>query len=239
MTRIFLVLACIDRFTASSTNAKLRQFSQVTVARRSVIITIICCLLIAIHLIIYLNTVSGGCGLTSISASIYNSLYTMMTVSILIPMSMFVFSVLTFYNLKQKQHQRRQFQQHRSMNQEIIRDRKILFVLLMQLGLYSISTVLYAPSFVYSLATVNVVKSFERQIIESFIGGLSVTLIYLYPALSFFAFTLSSKSFRQELLKVLRIPLSYRLQRIQVAPELFRNITNNTNIFTNRHAPTF
>jgi len=239
MTRVFLVLACFDRFALSSTNAYLRQFSQVKVAHRSISITVICCLLIAIHLAIYLNLVPGGCGLTNTIASIYNSLYTMLTVSILIPVSMFVLSILTFYHLKQRQNLRRQMQQQRSTNQEITRDQKIFFVLMMQLSLYFISTVLYAPAFIYGLATANVIKSFERQIIESFIGGLSVTLIYLYPALSFFAFTLASKSFRLELRKLLRITMSYRLQRIQIEPEHLQNTTNKTNITTSRPLPTF
>jgi len=218
MTRVFLVLACFDRFALSSTNAYLRQFSQVKIAHRSISITVICCLLIAIHLAIYLNLVPGGCGLTNTIASIYNSLYTMLTVSILIPVSMFVLSILTFYHLKQRQNQRRQMQQQRSTNQEITRDQKIFFVLMMQLSLYFISTVLYAPTFAYDVITRYTVKSFERQAIEDFIASLSLSLIYLYPALSFFAFTLSSKSFRQELSKLYHLPFIFCLRKTQIEP---------------------
>ena len=103
----------------------------------------------------------------------------------------------------------------------------------MQLILYFISTALYAPMFVYALATQNVTKSFDRQISERFVNGISVTLIYLYPGLSFFAFTLSSKTFRKEFMKLFP---AYRLQRVHV--QAF-TVTHRTQGITTRHIPTF
>ena len=111
MTRIFLVLACFDRYALSSSTTNIRKFSQVKIARRTIPMVIIGCLLIAIHLVIFLDIKSGGCAVYNTSAQIYNSLYSMMTISIAIPVLMSVFSMLTFYNLKQRQKLRRQLQQ--------------------------------------------------------------------------------------------------------------------------------
>ena len=205
MTRMFLVAACVDRYTLTSSNANIRKFGQVSVAYRIIPMIIIGCLLIAIHLVIYLNNDGDGCGLKNSSALIYNTIYSIITISLIMPLSMVVFSLLTYYNLRKRREQRRQLQQQLH-NQQEKQDQMVLFTLMMQLLLYFISTALYAPYIFYGTITQNMTnKSFDRQILDAFINGLSVTLIYIYPAFSFFAYTLASKTFRNELLKLFRL----------------------------------
>jgi hypothetical protein len=43
MTRFYLFLACFDRYAISSSNAQIRRFGKVTVARRMVPIVMIFC----------------------------------------------------------------------------------------------------------------------------------------------------------------------------------------------------
>ncbi len=103
MTRFYLLLACFDRYAISSANVQIRKFGNIAVARRMIPIVMIFCYLIAIHLIIFLEIVKNTCGLFNKSPSIYNSIYTILTISILIPVLMLTFALLTFYNLKKRQ----------------------------------------------------------------------------------------------------------------------------------------
>ena len=217
MTRFYLLLACFDRYAVSSQNIYIRKFGTLTVVHRIIPIVIIFCYLIAIHMIIFLDIVGNSCGLFHVSASTYNSIYVIVTISILIPVSMFTIALLIFYNLKKRQKQRQNLQLT-VPNRDVIRDKKVLFVLLTKLLLYFISTVLYAPNAIYVAITQNAVKSTDRQTIESFINSLAVNFIYIYPGLSFFAFTLSSYEFRKELLKLLHLSRFQRPQRMRIAP---------------------
>jgi len=59
------VLASIDRFCASSSNAKLRRFSNIIVANWLILILVICCLLFFINTLV-LNDLRDdryGCGI--------------------------------------------------------------------------------------------------------------------------------------------------------------------------------
>ncbi|CAF1204864.1 unnamed protein product [Adineta steineri] len=217
MMRVYLVLACFDRYALSSSNANIRKFSRVIVARRSIPIVIISCYLIAIHLIIYLDIVNNACGLFNSSALIYDIIYTIATISFIMPLLMFIFSILTFYNLKQRQKQRQQINPG-SINRDIIRDKKVFFTLLLQLLIYFISTGLYAPNIVYITITQHVQKTIDEQIIGSFINGVAVGFIYIYPGFSFMAFTLSSNTFRKELIGLRSLFPFYCVRRPILVP---------------------
>jgi hypothetical protein len=218
MTRIFLVLACFHRYALSSSNAYIRKFTHVVVARRIVAIVIIGCYLIAIHLVIYLFIQNNGCTIYNHSTMIYNSIYSITIISITIPILMLTFSMLTFYNLKKHQSRCRQLRQQ-PLDQRRKLDQRVIFISMIQLALYFVSTVLYAPNIIYGTTTQTIPnKSFDRQTIESFINSLAVSLIYLYPSLSFFAFTFVSKTFRKELIKIIYSLFSYHHPENKIAP---------------------
>ena len=231
MTRFYLLLACFDRYAISSANIRIRNFGRVAVARRMIPVVIVFCYLIAIHLIIFLDIVRSACGLFHKSASVYNSIYTILTISISIPLLMLIFALLTFYNLRKRQRQRQILQQD-TLTRDMIRDTKVLFTLLIQLLLYFISTVLYSPNAIYLVITQGIEKSSDRQAVETFSNSLAVNFIYIYPGFSFFAFTLSSREFRKEFLKLLHLSRFQRTQRVTIAPLNSRTNRKTTAINT-------
>ncbi|CAF1647691.1 unnamed protein product [Adineta ricciae] len=228
MTRMFLVLACFDRYALSSSSSYLRKFATVSVARRCVPIVMLSCYLIAIHLIIYLDIVNSSCGIYQLSVLIYNSVYSIATISITMPLLMFIFSFLTFVNLKQRQKKRQQMNSA-VIPRDIIHDKKVFFTLLVQLLLYFISTGLYAPNIIYTTITQNMPKSSDQQAIGLFINAFALLLIYIYPGFSFLAFTVSSKTFRRELFSLRKLFPSYCVRRTAVLPYRTTNRRMNTN----------
>ncbi|UJR17955.1 hypothetical protein I4U23_004854 [Adineta vaga] len=236
MTRVYLVLACFDRFALSSANANIRKFSTVIVARRCVPIVILSCYLVAMHLIIYLDIVNNSCAVYNLSALIYNSIYSITTISILMPLLMLIFSLLTFLNLKKRQKQREHINLG-AIHRDIIRDKKVFFTLLGQLLLYFISTGLYAPNIIYTTITQNMSKSIDQQIISLFINAIALLLIYIYPGFSFLAFTLTSKTFRKELISLKTLFPFSCVRRRAVVPHATTTKRMNANNLT--HNQTF
>ncbi|CAF1641994.1 unnamed protein product, partial [Didymodactylos carnosus] len=53
--------------------------------------------------------------------------------------------------------------------------------------------------YTYSMVTMNVLSSVERQTIETFVSGLSNTIYYINNTKSFYLYTLSSDLFRKTL----------------------------------------
>ncbi|CAF1173592.1 unnamed protein product [Adineta ricciae] len=231
MTRVFLALACFDRYALSLGNNYLQRFATVTVACRCIPIVILSCYLIAIHLVIYLDVVNSSCGIRYAPALIYNSVYSITIISVTLPLFMFTFSLLTWVNLKRRQKQRQQMNTG-LIHRDIIRDRKVFFTLSVQLILYFISTALYAPNIIYTTITQNMPKSSDQQAIGVFINRIALLLIYVYPGLSFSAFTLSSGTFRRELINLWRFLPIHCVRGTTVTPHTTSNrrtlnLTNN------------
>ncbi|UJR19300.1 hypothetical protein I4U23_022429 [Adineta vaga] len=225
ITRVFLLLSCFDRYTLSSTNQFLRKFAQPYIALRLIPIVIILSYLLAIHLIIYLEIFSSRCGLYNTSVLTYNSIYTIVTIPILYPLIMLICSILTYMNLKNRQKRLAQIQQ-RIIDKTYQKDKKIFVTLVFQIILYFLSAGLYAPNVLYNKITENSFKSTDQQTIELLIQRIAVNLIYIYPSLSFYVFTLTSRTFRKEFFSL----FNYRpRRRIQVI--VTTNRTNNQDTF--------
>jgi hypothetical protein len=99
MSRYFIVLACIDRFALTSTNANIRTFSQSYKAQCLIVITTIFWHLFAIHIVIMTTIKNGRCGYFDLYSTL-NSIYVLIFVCFVPPVTMGIFGYLAFRNMK-------------------------------------------------------------------------------------------------------------------------------------------
>ncbi|CAF1254696.1 unnamed protein product [Adineta steineri] len=82
------------------------------------------------------------------------------------------------------------------------RDYQAIAMLFIQVIFYITSTLPWIVFTVYSAFTLNVYnKSNDRQVIEGFLGYISEMILNIFPMMSFYLYTLTSKMFRQQFIK--------------------------------------
>ncbi len=89
------------------------------------------------------------------------------------------------------------------------RDQQVLVMLFTQVIVYVISVIPLMVIYTYTAVTFNISnKPVERITIERFAAFLAEAMIYLFPSSSFCLYTMSSRTFRNELIRLLRSALS-------------------------------
>ncbi|CAF1389214.1 unnamed protein product, partial [Adineta steineri] len=97
------------------------------------------------------------------------------------------------------------------LNSQRIRDIQVLALLLTQVFLYIIATTPLMIWLFYNAITLTTTKSMNRLVIERFVGVMIELLVYCYPVLACYMYTMSSRTFRMELLRLCRLALHYKL----------------------------
>jgi hypothetical protein len=205
MSRYLIMIACFDRYALCSTNAYLRRFCRVDVARRYVIPCIILIwLIIPLYVPIYTTVQKNTCVLIGV-ADFFNTIYGIVLIGIVPPVVMFIFSLLIFHNLKLRQ--RRQ-QIHPSiignanllMNKNRraqIKDQQVLAMLLIQVLAYGVSS---TP---YTIIRLYLVLTNDNESTTSFILFITDMLHFICPFVSFYLFILVSHLYRKEMRLIL------------------------------------
>jgi hypothetical protein len=231
MYRWCLVAACFDRCVLTSTNARLRELAKVRIAYRVIIVIAIIWLILPVHTLVFFNVKGGKCfPLDSIIVSLYHSIYTIMTGSILPVSIMIICAVIIHRNLLLKRQRRHHFNTNLRSNNENLerkRDQQIFMMLLLQALAFVVTQSPWMVFNIYTTATIYVTnKSSDRASIERFINFMADVILFLLPVLSFYLYTLASRTFRDELWKLLRCPVRRRQM----------NSTNRVTPFTNNTA---
>jgi hypothetical protein len=214
MSRYLILMACFDRYALCSRNARLRKFCNVRIARRYVIPCIILiCLIIPLHVPIWITVVNNSCMFTGVAA-LYNSFYGIIMIGIIPPGLMFVFSLLIFRNLKLRQR-RRQIQPffigntNHSINQNRrtqIKDQQVLAMLLIQVLAYVISSTPFTVIRLYLVLKSNID---DHELIAddpttTFIVFVTDMLRFVCPFTSFYLFISVSHLYRKEMKLMIR-----------------------------------
>jgi hypothetical protein len=225
----FIVLASIDRYCASSTNANLRKFSNVKVTRWAIL------LLIIIIMLFYMNTAilvdlrqtdTFGCRIRA--DSIYKQIYAYIQIinfAIIAPGLMLMFGVMTIYNTKRVRVIPTGISRHRRTENQLAR------MLLLQV---SIQIILTIPTCVTYLILV-IPNTISSTRIFYFARIVSQLLLYLSFTTAFFLYTISAQIYRKELIK-----LVYKILRLRGGSEVHpsANTITNTIMPINRTAHT-
>ena len=188
----FIVGACADRYASSSSNVRIRSFSQVQVARRVV------CLLSATVFLVYFEmnfcfdgtTQGANCYPSTLFCRMYNDFNLLVTFSLFPPIGMLVLGLLTIRNVRASRRLRKDTN---------VKDRQLTSMLLIQVLCLVILSLPVSVQKIYSEMTYDQWKSAEHKLIENFIATLVVLLAMINSSTSFYLFTLTGKVFRKEL----------------------------------------
>jgi hypothetical protein len=212
-----LAAACLDRYFLSSTDASLRRFARIHIARRVVTAIVLIWIVFPIPLLIIYNLRAGYCVIVyGYAAVLYHAIFTIIN-NYAIPISiMITFTLLIRRNLANKR-KRRHFnrnQQQRTNDREHLQrkyDQQALVMLFAQIIVYIILTTPWVTFSIYNAFSLDVPnKTTDRLAIESFVQVLVEAVVILFPTASFYLYTLTSSMFRKELLLMLRSVLYWK-----------------------------
>jgi hypothetical protein len=233
MHRWLMTMACIDRCMLSSVSVRLRGFANPRTAYRIVLVNVIIWIILPVHNLIFLDIRGGFCAFPLATAAIYHSIFTIITGCLLPILIMIICAVLIHYNLASKRERHRQ----RNIHSQAVdptarllkkRDHQVLVMLLAQVVVYSFSVIPWTSFIAFTTFTRDVTnKSTDRLAIEAFLRYLTEVIAYIYPTLSFYIYTLTSHTFRHQLIKTIRSILAYR-NRCCVRSQRIRPALENT-----------
>lgn len=224
MTMVYrwcIVAACVDRCVSISTNARLRNFASVRIAHRVTASIVVVWLTVPIQALVLFDLRNNRCGvLYDMDLSLYFSTYTITTGSILPVSIMIICAVLVYQNLEKRQQHRHQLTANRHDRSDRIRDRQVFAMLMLQAIVFLITQTPLMLLFFYTATTIYVTdKSANRVAIEEFVIFMTNVSLFLFPAVSFYLYTMASRKFRREFIKLFRSAIRHRC----------RNNTNQVN----------
>jgi hypothetical protein len=200
----FIVLASFDRYCASSTNAYLRKFSNIKVARWAIASMMILVMLFYMNTAILIDlrqTDAFGCHIRA--DSIYKQVYPIMQVSvfgIIAPCLMTTFGLMTIYNVKRVRVIPTVMSHHRRTENQLIR------MLLLQV---STQIILAVPTCITYLILV-MPNTISTTPVFYFARMMSQLLLHLSYATAFFLYIISARMYRKELIMLVYKTLGLR-----------------------------
>ncbi|CAF1410363.1 unnamed protein product [Didymodactylos carnosus] len=197
----FIVLASIDRFMCSSRSFKCRQFSRLSVARNTIVITTIICLLFYSHILIFYDNRNGICDSLKGIYQIFNDVCYLVGYSVIPPILMSLFGVLTIYNVR-----RLRLVAPKTKGSRVVvitnKNQQLALMLLFQVIFISLTSVPHATQKLYKTLTSSFVKSDLLRAQENLYAEIARVISFVNHTCSFYILTLSSKTFRTELVKL-------------------------------------
>lgn len=205
-----LTVACFDRYALTAINARVRNLARVHIAHRAVIIIAVVWIVLPAHSLIFYNLRGNICGiLYSSAAALYHSIFTTVVAAIFPTSIMATCAGLIYRNLVQRQQRRQDLnlQERTGGNETKLfqnkRDQQVLLMLLIQAIFYVVTTTPLMGMYFYNALTIYVSdKSADRIAIERFSFYLAEMINLLFPACSFYLYTMASHIFRRELINV-------------------------------------
>ncbi|CAF1123661.1 unnamed protein product [Rotaria sordida] len=207
----FIALASIDRFLCSSTNATLRRWSNIRIASRTILITILLNGIIYSHMPFnYTIFVSPrSCAIAGSSYQAFYSIWNLFFFAWVPTICMFIFGLLTIRHVRQGKKrvaaQNTQNTQNNAQRNQKKVDRQLIQMLIIQCLVYgSISTANSVFQLYVSITnTVMIKNDFEKVRDNSVLSVMNATTIF-GPCMSFYLFLMSSQLFRSELMNLFR-----------------------------------
>jgi hypothetical protein len=188
----FIVGACADRYSSSSSTVRIRSFSQVKVARRVVVIISIIVILDYFQMnFCFDGTIqAANCYPVSSFCSNWNNYNLLVTFSLFPPILMLILGWMTIRNVRSGRNLRRETS---------AKDRQLTKMLLIQVTCITILSMPISIQKIYSQITLNQTKDAYQTAVANFFATFVVLLALMNASTSFYLFTLTGKVFRQQL----------------------------------------
>ncbi|CAF1271813.1 unnamed protein product [Rotaria sordida] len=194
----FLCLSAFDRWACTSQSARIRQLSSIRVAQRVFPIPFILWSLVNIPFLVYCDLVPPifSCWFTNDLFMRIGILVLSQILTVLLPLIILIlFGLLTYRNIRLVIHVRQQPNQSRQSNWE----QQMTRMMLIQTLLSIFCTIPRAIFVVYTIFTIDesVTRNFDQLSIIFLVDTLTISIISLNFASSFYIFLLSSPRLRQ------------------------------------------
>jgi hypothetical protein len=204
LSRWFVAFACIDRYALTSEKVQLRNFASRKIAHRIMVVIILIWSIICSHRLIFYHIKGNFCGIvTHMGAALYHSAYVIIGGGILPTMIMIICACFIRQNLAHKQQ--RHIRISSSNRAERPFDQQVLKILFIQIIFYVIFIIPQLGNLVFNTISVTIPnRSADHLAIEKFVTFIAEFMLYLFPVTSFYLYTLTSRTFRKELMKYFR-----------------------------------
>ncbi|CAF0738282.1 unnamed protein product [Adineta ricciae] len=220
LSRWFVAFACIDRYALSSDSVNLRHFASKRIAYRCVIAILLVWSIVCSHRLIFYEIQGHLCGIiTNSGAAIYHTLYVIIGGGILPAIIMIICAFLIRRNLDRKHKKRLQISAVEHQQNSL--DHQVLILLSIQIICYIIFTTPQMCNLIYN-AILNTIPNLSRETLalQRFLSFMAELMLYMFPVTSFYLYTLTSRTFRNELFTSFRLLPIFRsiCTKIRIAP---------------------
>ncbi|CAF1350971.1 unnamed protein product [Adineta steineri] len=202
----YILLAIVDRCLATSSNVRIRSWSQLKVAHQSSMFVLIIGTITGIHILVFYNIFNAKCQVPAGNAyTIFFAVYLVVIVSLLPHTLMFIFSLITFRNFKRTRQRIIPIVSGVYSVRTKRSDSQLISLVVIQVIISSILVLLRLGSYTYStLTSGNLNKNANEIAAENFALKLGFSLYYFSFATSFYFSTLTRKFFRNIFCKRVR-----------------------------------
>ena len=222
LSRWYVAFACIDRYALTSNKVRLRNFANNKFAYRIIVIVVLVWCIICSHRLIFYEIKGNLCGIVNNTiAALYQSAYVIIGGGILPVLIMIICACLIRKNLFEKKERRAEHVRSYAQRQQQTIDNQILRILLIQIICYIIFILPQMSYVVFNGISLTMLKqSSEHLAIEQFVLFIAECVLYMFPVTSFYLYTLTSKTFRKELLKYFYSVFDIFFGRQRVSPSM-------------------
>ena len=214
----FMVLASIDRYLSSSRDVRYRRMSNKSLAQKAIGLTILIVGLAHFHTFIWMSvdytTKPSNCNIIGYIYEIAFQTFFLVLICILPPMLMSLFGILTVMNVRKY---RTQVIPQPNQTQDIhsrAKNRQLIRMLLIQVFVTIFCTLPFSIGNLTSMVFKYLVPlSAYGSAVSSFYTNVSRNLIYCNPIVGFYIYTLSSKTFRDEIKRMTQRTMKFILKK--------------------------
>ncbi|CAF1472584.1 unnamed protein product [Adineta ricciae] len=200
----FIILASIDRYFASSRNARRRQWSSPRIARRLIIGNILLWLVVYSHCLIFYTNQTGQCSTYDYAYDWFLRIQDAICAAFLPLLLMCIFGWLTLKNIRAIGKQIRPNEDVHTLNTMSRKDFQLIKLLIYQVAVFSLLFMPQPCFFIYDLSTYYTPKSPIRVAIEFFINNAVHCLVYIKFSCTILINLSISKLFRVELYRLIQ-----------------------------------
>lgn len=206
LSRWFVAFASVDRYLLSSDRIRLRNLSTKKNTYRIIVIIIIFWSIICSHRLIFFEIRDDICAIVNNRiASIYHSSYVIIGGAFLPSGIMIICASLIYRNLLQRRIRLTIVGEHEQQRRNSL-DHQVHHLLLIQVFFFVIFIIPQIGNLLFNTISLSIVnRSDDHYTLERFLNFLAELMLYLFPVTSFYLYTLTSRTFRAEFIKCVRL----------------------------------
>ena len=193
-----IALASMERYFASATSAHLRQFSSVRISRWAIASVVTLLVLFNLNTFILITAQpDDGLGCRIPTNTLYNQIYGIVQASVyavVAPFLMSLFGYLTMRNLRQVRVIPVVISTHRRTERQLAR------MLLLQVSIYIVLNLPISVTYLISFLPVDFKTTSQFYLMYT----ITQTLTYTFNSASFITYILSTRSYRQECIRIVK-----------------------------------